>query len=221
MTSQSCVAASWTHISWVAPSGSSVAQPRSLALSLARLRRRAPGSDLSLAEISAALGERSGLLLTLFLSVIAMLPSPGLPIGVIFGFAVIVLAVGVIPGRNAVPLPRRIGAWKLPRGVLDSVLRRVVPTLRRVERRLRPRARWAVCGAGALAAAVMMMIQGVLLALPIPFGNAVPGLAIAMLALGLLTEDGLGVLAGHALGLAAAGMLVVLAVGGYAVVSGA
>lgn len=204
----------------MAPPLDRTVHPRSLALSLARLRRRAPGHDLTLAEIAAALGDRSGLLLTLFLSVIAMLPSPGLPIGVIFGSAVIVLAIGVSPGRNAVALPRRIGAWKLPRGVLNGVLRRAVPTLRRVERRLRPRARWAVSGAGAVAAAVMMMIQGLLLALPIPFGNAAPGLAIATLALGLLTGDGLGVLAGHAIGLMAAGMLVVLGVGGYVVISG-
>lgn len=203
------------------PPASSAAQPRSLALSLARLRRRAPGSDLTLAEISAALGERSGLLLTLFLSVIAMLPSPGLPIGAIFGFAVVVLAIGVIPGRATVALPRRVAAWRLPRRVLDGVLRRAVPTLRRVERRLRPRIGWAVSGGGALAAAVMLMLQGVLLALPIPFGNAAPALAIAALALGLLTGDGLGVLAGHAIGLMAAGLLVALGVGGYALISGA
>lgn len=196
-------------------------QPRSLALSLARLRRHAPGSDLTLTEIAGALGERSGLLLTLFLSFIAMLPTPGLPIGAIFGCAVIVLAVGVIPGRPAVMLPRRIGNWRLPRRVLDGVLRRAVPTLRRVERRLRPRVDWAVSGAGALAAAIMMMLQGVLLALPIPFGNAAPALAISALALGLLTGDGLGVLAGHAIGLLAGGLLVVLGIGGYALIGGA
>ncbi len=209
------------HISLVDPPRPSATQPRSLALSLARLRRRAPGADLTLAEIAAALGERSGLLLTLFLSVVALLPSPGLPIGALFGCAVVVLAVGVIPGRAAVSLPRRIGGWRLPRRVLDGVLRRAVPTLRRIERRLRPRADWAVSGVGALAAAIMMMVQGVLLALPIPFGNAAPALAIAALALGLLTRDGLGVLAGHAIGLMAAGLLVGLSIGGYALISGA
>jgi hypothetical protein len=65
------------------------------------------------------------------------------------------------------------------------------------------------------------MLQGMLLALPIPFGNAAPALAIAALALGLLTGDGLGVLAGHAIGLMAAGLMVVLGVGGYALISGA
>ncbi len=195
--------------------------PRSLALTLARLRRRAPGDDLTLADAAAALGDRSGLMLTLFLSVIAMLPSPGLPIGAIFGSAVVVLAVGVIPGRGTIGLPRRIAAWRLPGRVLDGVLRRAVPVLRRVERRLRPRIGWAVTGAGALAAALMLMLQGILLALPIPFGNIAPALAIAALALGLLTGDGLGVLAGHAIGLMSAGLLVVLGVGGYALISGA
>ncbi len=202
-------------------SGPHTPPPRSLALALARLRRRAPGSDPTLAEVAGALGERSGLMLTLFLSVIAMLPSPGLPIGAVFGAAVVVLAVGVIPGRDAVGLPRRIAAWRLPRRVLDGVLRRAVPALRRIERRLRPRIGWAVSGAGALAAALMLMLQGVLLALPIPFGNVAPALAIAALALGLLTGDGLGVLAGHAIGVMSAGLLVVLGVGGYALISGA
>ena len=48
-------------------------------------------------------------------------------------------------------------------------------------------------------------VAGLLLALvvflPVPFGNSIPGLALVLMAVGLLGRDGLAVMAGAAVGL--------------------
>jgi hypothetical protein len=62
-------------------------------------------------------------------------------------------------------------------------------------------------GARAIGAAGFLLATMVFL--PIPFGNALPGLALVLMAAGLLGRDGLAVLLGGAIGLA-----------GLAVVSG-
>jgi hypothetical protein len=53
------------------------------------------------------------------------------------------------------------------------------------------------------------LVLALVVFLPVPFGNAIPGLALVLMAVGLLGRDGLAVLAGAAIGLA-----------GLAVVSG-
>ncbi len=49
------------------------------------------------------------------------------------------------------------------------------------------------------------MVQAVLIALPIPFGNTLPGMAVIGIALGLIARDGLAVATG--LGLSALAMI--------------
>jgi len=72
--------------------------------------------------------------------------------------------------------------------------------VRRLERWVRPRLARVASGAGARLGYAMAAMQSVLVSLPIPLGNTVPGLAIIALALGLSRRDGVVTLAGHALG---------------------
>ena len=73
-----------------------------------------------------------------------------------------------------------------------------MPPLRRLERRARPRLRSLTLPAAAWLA---ILGQGVVMALPIPFGNLLPGVVVIVLAVALLRHDGLGALVGHLLGL--------------------
>ncbi len=170
-----------------------------------------PDSGPTLDEAASHLRGRSTLLLMLLLGTVAMVPSPGVPVGFVFGGAILLLALGwMLPGGRG-RLPGFLGRRRLPSGLLDGALRLIVPLLRRVERRLQPRLHGMVSGPGLWLAMLMAAVQGVLLALPIPMGNAVPGAAVALLALGILSRDGLCVLAGHLAGVA--GGLVLLGLG--------
>jgi hypothetical protein len=121
----------------------------------------------------------------------------------------------VVPGLSAIlGAPLLFLAWQLaagrPHPWLPGVIRnrsfgrqdfllltqRIVPWLQRVKRMIRPRLFMLteplaerLIGGVALALAVIVF-------LPIPFGNMLPGLALALFALGILERDGLAVPAG-------------------------
>ena len=60
---------------------------------------------------------------------------------------------------------------------------------------------------------LVVLIMAVLIALPIPFGNTLPGLAILALALGLAQRDGLAIAGGLGIALVA-GMVSMALIGG-------
>ena len=98
-------------------------------------------------------------------------------------------------GRRA-HLPRLIAERSIAREDFVAMIQRAAPWLARAERLLTPR--W-----NALSGAVMQrwlgalcLILSIILILPVPLGNMLPGMAISVIALGILERDGLWVLAG-------------------------
>jgi hypothetical protein len=65
--------------------------------------------------------------------------------------------------------------------------------------------------------ALVMALMGILIALPIPFGNTLPGLAVILLGLGLALGDGLAVVGALILAAVATGVSIAL---GWAAVVG-
>lgn len=182
-------------------------QARSAARRLAGLRRLGGGSGPTLAQVTDHLAERSTPLAVILLAGLAMIPSPGLPLGLITGLAIAWMGGAALWGRHG-SLPGSLSRRTLPRPILDAALRRLVPLMRRVERRTRPRLSPLVHGRGAALALAAIVLQGLVLAVPLPFGNIAPASAILMLAAGLLWRDGLGVLVGHALGVLSVGVII-------------
>lgn len=183
-----------------------MSRPLSPALHLAGLRRVGGPAGPTLAEAAAHLAERSTLLIVMLMAALAMVPSPGLPLGLVTGLAIAWLAFAGLRGRGG-GLPVRLAGRALPRGILDAALRRLVPLLRRVQRLTRPRLPHLVQGGGHGLALGAIGLQGLVLAVPLPFGNVAPAAAIVVLAAGLLWRDGIGVLLGHLLGLLSLGVI--------------
>ncbi|CAA7621221.1 exopolysaccharide biosynthesis protein [Magnetospirillum sp. UT-4] len=175
---------------------------RSLALELAGLRRLGGAGGATLAEAAEALSERSVLVMLLLLAALGMVPSPGLPLGMITGLLVVWLSLGRLWSATPPRLPAVLAGRRLPRPVLDAALGRLVPVLRRMERRAKVRLTPLATGPGAVLATLGIAVQGVVLAAPIPFGNLPPAAAILALAGGLAVRDGALVALGHGLSLA-------------------
>ncbi|CUW38392.1 putative Exopolysaccharide synthesis (Exopolysaccharide synthesis, ExoD,11-185) [Magnetospirillum sp. XM-1] len=173
---------------------------------LAGLRRLGAGSGPTMAQVVDHLADRSTPLGVILMAALAMVPSPGLPLGVLTGLAIAWLAGAALWGRPG-GLPETLSRRTLPRPILEAALRRLVPLMRRVERRTRSRLAPLAQGRGAMVAQAAIVLQGLVLAVPLPFGNIAPALAILLLAAGLLWRDGLGVLLGHALGVASVGVI--------------
>lgn len=175
----------------------------SLALTLAGLRRLGNGSP-TLAEAVERLNRSSRLNVFPLLALLGMVPSPGLPLGAICGTLIVWLAFAELMRWPPRPLPGGLGRRRIPAAVLDHGLRRVARPLRRLEKMARPRlVPLALPVAGLLA----ILLQGVLMALPIPFGNVPPGIAVILLALALMRHDGIGALLGHLMAAASLAIL--------------
>lgn len=163
----------------------------------ATLRESGGGDDPfpTLAQLTSALGKRSfGIALVLF-GLPNLLPIPGLPIlcGVVIG----VIAFQMLMGRESLALPGWLGRRRVNRRDLSRVLERSEPTLRRLERVMRPRLA-ILTGAGAqqVLGGILLLLALALMA-PIPFfGGIPPGIAVTLFGLALTERDGVFVIAG-------------------------
>jgi len=80
------------------------------------------------------------------------------------------------------------------------MLLRVLPSIRRVERLVGPRLIWLTTRRGEQIIGLFAFVLAVVLFLPVPFGNTLPALAIAILALAVLERDGIAAIAGTLVG---------------------
>jgi hypothetical protein len=186
-----------------------------LAAALRALPERLPHERTTLGDILAALGERATAFILLFFSIPAIVPTPGIPAGMIFGTALALLALQMVAGAEQFGLPRRLAGLRISRRRIAGIVDRAAPKLERLEQRLRPR--WSkLAGLRAVRPlGIVVLIMAVLVALPIPFGNLVPGLAVFLIALGLAQRDGAAVAAGLGLALLACVVSAGLLYGGW------
>jgi hypothetical protein len=178
-----------------------------LADDLARLLVLANGRALPVAHAVVAMEDRGYLFGVLFLALPFVLPIPSLgmalPIGSFLAMAGLALARGGTPSLPAF-LQRREIAYPALRALAGAADRaRVLGGV------LRPRLTGLTSGPARAAIGLSLFVAAFILALPIPLplSNFFPAVAILMLVVGLIEEDGLLVLAGHVATLALCGGL--------------
>lgn len=154
----------------------------------------AHGDTITVGDLTRLLGDRAFGMLLLLLALPNIIPLPGLSTAV--GVPMILLGAQLALGWPAPRLPRRLNNVAFKRETLLAVLAKAKPYVERVERRVRPRLLSLVEGPGERLAGAAVMILAAVLSLPIVFGNLPPAAAIALIALGLIENDGLAVLAG-------------------------
>ncbi len=170
---------------------------------------------ITLGELMRAFGGRAiGAVLFVF-GLICSLP---LPPGAtsIFGLPLLLLAPQLIIGASAPWLPRGIKAHPLSLDDVRGPLMQVLPWLRRIEAVSKPRLSFLFGAVGERIIGLICTLLAVVLILPIPFGNMLPGLTVTVLAFSLIQRDGLIGLVGLALAAASA---TVLAAAAHIVVS--
>jgi hypothetical protein len=162
-----------------------------------------PSERVSLRDLLKSCGPRAGAMVLLIFSIPAIVPTPGLPAGMIFGSALALLSLQLIFRGGELNLPSFLSRWSISRDRVEQVIVRSARTLERFEHRM-PRGWPGIAGRSALRpVCCVVFVMAVLIALPIPFGNVVPGFAVLMFALGLTQRNGFAVAAGLALALLA------------------
>jgi hypothetical protein len=139
------------------------------------------------------------------------IPAPG--ISVMFGVPLMLISAQLIFGRKALWLPARIASRSISCDQLNVYIERAMPVLLKLERLVRPRLVHLTNGLALRGMGAMCLVLAVIIALPVPLGHLVPGIAIMVMALGLIERDGLMSLMGLLIG-GLALMLVALAMFG-------
>ena len=150
---------------------------------------------LSLREMIEAFGERGFGAVILMLALMALFPWP--PGGkAVFSVPIILIAAELALQRDRVWLPRWLLKLSVSRAAYRTAVEKVLSRLRRVERLTRPR--WpALTGEAAdVGIGVICILLALMMALPVPFGDALPGLTLALFGLGIIQRDGAFILAG-------------------------
>lgn len=166
---------------------------------------------ICIGDLVDAFGPRAfGALLFVFalLSLVAAVPGSS----AVMAVPLLLIAPQLIIGVPNLWLPAALDRRSLKRADLEKVLGKVLPTLERIEKLLAPRLHWLVGSIGDRIVGLACLALAVVLALPIPFFNLAPGMAIAALGLGLAARDGLVVLIGYGIA-AGCGVVLVLSAG--------
>lgn len=163
---------------------------------------------VSIGQLLTLLEDRSiWALLLLFSSPMALpIPAPGLSFP--FGACMILISVQLAMGRAQVWIPSALSRRSIESAPFAMLVQRVLPTLRRLERAVRPRKRWMAPDWMRVPVGIVCLVLAVIITLPIPLGHVVPGTAISLFSLGMMERDGITVWLG--LAVAVAGILLVL-----------
>ncbi|MBX9760534.1 MAG: exopolysaccharide biosynthesis protein [Beijerinckiaceae bacterium] len=146
-----------------------------------------------------ALGRSGHGLILLLLALPSFIPIPGLPTGLVFGVALMLVAVQMIRRQETVALPNWIRRQVLPRSAMLAIVGKLETWMQKLERLLRPRLQTLTEGAAMTIVGLLVLVMGVTLLLPVPFGNQGPAFAVIVFAFGIMEKDGLAIIAGAVL----------------------
>ena len=164
------------------------------------------GENISFDDLTSALGSKCFAGLLFLLAAPNMFPTPPF-VDVALSIPLAILSAQLVFGARRPWMPR----WVLRRDVstekFAKVAQRLSPVTRRVEYVLRRRIDVLTGLVARRLIGVACLALSIMLFLPVPLGNAVPGAAISLFALGLINRDGIAVLAGIATTIASAAIL--------------
>lgn len=178
---------------------------------LASALRRAAEQErthLTLSGLVELLGPTAHRLLLLVVSLFNMIPGPP-GYGGTIALTTCAIAIAMLAAKP-IRLPRIIGDRKLSLGLLIKASDQVTKVASILAVVSRPRLRWLTGAAVNAPYAILVIGVSLVMALPVPFINAVPNVGLCIIAFSMLNRDGVGVIVGilaTLVGLAIAGAI--------------
>ncbi len=187
---------------------------------LLRMLAVAAPERVSLGTIAATLGERELGIVVLCMALPNTIPGPYLPgFSTVLALPIIWLGAQLALGRASSGLPGFLRRVSFQRRRFVGFVDRAVPWLVRMERWVGPRPSFLTSPAGLRCIGVILVFYGIVLAVPMPFGNIPIGLGIAVLALGLIEDDSRALAAGLAIGVLGCAWQLLLVIFGVEVIN--
>jgi hypothetical protein len=166
------------------------AHPETLSQVFQRLLNPQRGEKISLRETLEELGERGYGALIVLLCVPNFLPFSIPGFSALTGLPIAFFCLLLVLGVKKPWLPAALMDRSVDRTSYAGVVARFLPWLVRMEGWLKPRLPALTSTLGERFIGLVGIPVAILLALPIPFGNPPPAIALALLALGVLERDG-------------------------------
>lgn len=164
---------------------------------LSMLLRDAVAGDeprITIGQLVEALSSRGlapVLLLMGFINIFTIIPGSS----AVLGAPLVLLGGAILLGARGIWLPAKLRDRSVDRALLSSGVRRALPYLKRLERLARPRG-WFWGGTLDRAYGALVVVLGLLVTLPVPFGNTPPAISIVLLSLGFAARDAVWAAAG-------------------------
>ena len=157
----------------------------------------------SLQRIADLYGAGGCYTLLVLLGVVCLIPLPG--VGTVLGVGVSALALALWRGNAETALPVRAGQVELSRESARRLFEVIAKFHDLADRFICPRLSYCVELLGARGMASVARLMGILIALPIPLGNALP--AVALICIGLAQPGRDGLVLSIGLGIATLGLV--------------
>lgn len=187
-----------------------MADPKNITEVLETVEEEVDGKWLSLGQVMDTFKHRGFGPLLLIAALVIVLPTGGIPgIPTIIGVAVIVLAAQMVCGRTAPWLPKKMRAMRLKKSRFDKGADKIKPTTRMIDYIIKQRLTFFTNDLAARVIGLVCIALALLLPFTefIPFSDIIPGVAIALLGLGLTAKDGVIVIAGLIFAVTAIGLI--------------
>jgi hypothetical protein len=169
--------------------------------------------SLTVEEIVGSLGPRSVPASLMLFSIPEALPIPipGMSAAVVIPTGII--SYQMLKGRQEIILPKWLLERSVPRSAFESAVNAIMPSLKKIEKGVKPRWRWVSSPAAKRFIGFFVLLMAAIIALPIPFTNMPFAIAIFIIGLGLAENDGALICLGILLGLALIAAMGVVTVG--------
>lgn len=163
--------------------------------------QKLPPDEVTLVEIMDIVGSDSLMLLTIFMSLIFLVPVSIPGVSTVFGTGILLIGITHLFARH-LWLPKFIAHRRLSSSKLADGFRRAIVWLHRVEKLSKPHRLSRLTAEGKMTTFnnLAFILAALLLMAPfgfIPFSNTLPALALIFLSLGMMERDGGAVVLGH------------------------
>jgi len=172
------------------------------------LKKNVAGAEnVCIEDIMQAFPHRSFSFFLFLFALPSALPVPAVGYGTLLAIPLLLLTGQQALGFQHPWLPRRIRDYCLTRDQIEGFVDTALPWIHRIEVLIRPRLQFMTGGVMKNVVGIFGLIMSLSILIPLPFTNTVPSLGLALMAVGLLLQDGLALLSGAVIGCAWIGLL--------------
>jgi len=155
--------------------------------------------EITIGQLIDALQDRAFGLLLLILALPCAIPFLyGIP--QVVSVPLLFVASQIVIGRHEPWLPRRVCRRSFSAAAFRNMVEKSIRSIKWLEFFSRPRLIWLTKGGFERLWGMFLVIYSISIAIPLPLTNTVPGIAVGIVALGLIERDGLMIIGGVVLG---------------------